>query len=330
MNNKNLLILLLCFCSFTRAQVLQTKHQKIEFIGLKNNNAQSLLDSITKGDPDNFLRTCVAKLKMKFNFPDASVAYYSDTSSISAVITVVEPNDASRIKYLPNQKDSLINAQEWSQLNNLILAHRNAYPGISQMYGKVSNQNIDSICHQYSNMIDSSIASKYYSTLLSYNKTSDKYLALKIINEDRNFQNRLNAVLVLRNFMKSDSVWCKLVEAMRDKDLRISIRAVSMMIGAVEMNTKTIDWSNAVEHLRYLLNGTNLLTFPMLLEILTKTKISSRLAPSIIKDHHELLIAYLKATNKAEKEIAHNFLKQIAGKDCGYDVVKWQEWIDTL
>jgi hypothetical protein len=43
-----------------------------------------------------------------------------------------------------------------------------------------------------------------------------------------------------------------------------------------------------------------------------------------------LLIDFLNAERRSEKDLAHGLLVQLAGKDLGTDSAKWAAWIKSL
>jgi len=45
-------------------------------------------------------------------------------------------------------------------------------------------------------------------------------------------------------------------------------------------------------------------------------------------DGATLVIAYLNAHHQDEKEAARQFLRQLSGRDFGYDSERWKAWIN--
>jgi len=43
-----------------------------------------------------------------------------------------------------------------------------------------------------------------------------------------------------------------------------------------------------------------------------------------------LILSYLKANHEIEKNLAHDFLVNITGKDFGYNIAKWENYLVNL
>ena len=116
----------------------------------------------------------------------------------------------------------------------------------------------------------------------------------------------------------------------RDPDAMVSNMASIILRNYAKESHRVIDWNPMVKTLRALIDGTNLFTFQQTLEILTETHVSPKLASPLVKGGGRLLIAHLRAHREDERQFAHRFLSQLAGRDLGSNPDDWILWIDAL
>ena len=115
---KNQLIILMTFVmvSFINGQVFETERGKIELLGLKKWNAQTLLDSMKSLNPDKPVHACSGQMKLDFGFVEVSSIFYiddyNDLSTMYSVVTVIEDNENGKIKVTGHFKHRLKDG-EW-------------------------------------------------------------------------------------------------------------------------------------------------------------------------------------------------------------------------
>jgi hypothetical protein len=82
-----------------RAQIVETPYGKAEVLGLRTWSLQRLLDTLSVKAPDKSIDKCAVDLK-QIGFPDAAVRrYFSEKGKFYSVVTVIEPEYASFVKY---------------------------------------------------------------------------------------------------------------------------------------------------------------------------------------------------------------------------------------
>ncbi|HEX4310965.1 MAG TPA: hypothetical protein VHZ25_13115 [Acidobacteriaceae bacterium] len=80
-----------------------------------------------------------------------------------------------------------------------------------------------------------------------------------------------------------------------------------------------------------LLHGTDLFGFPFVLKALAATRAAPALAgPLLEHGGARLVIAYLGAGHEEQRDLAHKFLADLAGRDLGSSPTAWEDWIARL
>jgi len=331
--NGILVILLFCFSFTASAQVIEKQKGKIEIVGIHSQEGKEILKKILVDINGKDFHICAAIFKSEYHIPEASVNSYVTPpkyDSMYTFIKFVDPTYKERIHFIENFPDTLSEEKDWEKLHLLFSDHSFVIGSILQVLGGVNMANFDSIAKSRSSYLDTPAFRIIFETVALYNKESDKEKAIWTLEKDGNFTNRMNALLVLKNFMDNDSALLHILRAIRHGDARVSGIATGLIGEYSPGNNGQRDWSFAAEELRYIIDGTNLFAFNQVLEMLTRTKVSTSLAQKLLKRGGDLILDNLKAEHEREKTIAHNFLVQISGKDFGYDADKWHEWIKLL
>jgi hypothetical protein len=309
------------------AQLIQTPKGPVEFIGLSTWSPERLYDTLQAIAPKKPIAACAADLRFKLGFADASVVLDYDNGKLYTKITVVEPQFSSRVNYRRACLDTATLIKEWSPAFSQFDASPNDFFMALQFY---PSRSVDTIFSLMKEIADSISVAEAWRTLEGYRNFSDKELAFKALREDGNHKNRIMSVAVLTNFLLIDSTWWQLVDALRDPDGRVSGLASSVLLKLAHVSKRQIDWAPATRSLRAILDGTNLFAFPQTLEILTDTHVAPNLAGPLLKGGGDLVLAYLSAYRGKDRELAHQFLVQLAGRDYGLDLEKWKFWINAL
>jgi hypothetical protein len=156
----------------------------------------------------------------------------------------------------------------------------------------------------------------------------DFQVAIKVLVEDREFQKRVAAAMILTNFADNDAAWLALMEGVRNENEFVKTACTQSLITLTKYVPRQIEWSSAASGIYHILNGTNLSALPHVIETLLKTKTSSKLAKTLLKNNGgRMLLAYLRAKHEREKSLAHRLLSQLSGKDFGFDDQRWSAWI---
>jgi len=322
---------LLAFLQIGFGQVIKTPQADIEFIGLKNWTAQKLYEDISKANPDKPFHACMSDLKDRLGFAGAYVSMDFSQKRPYVLVAVVEPQFASRIRYKALPGDARPAVARWSVLAEMLKSHADEFSAANQLYGFFVNKSDFDLSRFFD---DESIllVKQIWENLSRMNSEEDKKLAFATVDQDGDSKNRILALTVLGNFLDSDSTWRVVVDSFRDQNEIVAQTATRVLANMVDLKykNKTVDWSSAALALRALLDGTNTFAFIPTVKILTATKVSPKLAGSLLKEGGSLLIDFLNAERRSEKDLAHGLLVQLAGKDLGTDSAKWAAWIKSL
>ncbi len=330
---KNQLIMLITFVmvSFINGQVFETERGKIELLGLKKWNAQTLLDSMKSLNPDKPVHACSGQMKLDFGFVEVSSIFYiddyNDLSTMYSVVTVIEDNENGKIKYLQKPSDSLAVLEEYTVFAKTIENNRSLYSVGLRTYTLVKTGKLDSAQSSLATYnLNSETMKPFWDFLLSKNNISDMNTALWILNNDSNILNRRIALAILLNFDEYDSVWWTLMNLQRYEDQQLSMSAISVL-RTFSKSPRKINWTPAISMIKYILNGTNLYAFQNTLDVLTKTSISPELSNDLLENSCELILSYLNAEHDQTREIAVNFVRQIGGNEELKDSNDCKKWL---
>jgi hypothetical protein len=321
----------LAFLQIGFGQVIKTPQADVEFIGLKTWTAQKLYDEISKANPGKPFHACMADLKDKLGFAGAYVSMDFNQKPPYVLVVVVEPQFASRIRYKPSPGDARPAFERWSVLAEMWKSHPNEFSAAIQLYGFFVNKS-DFDLSKFFDAESILLVKQIWENLSRMNTEEDKKLAFATVDQDGDSKNRILALAVLGNFLDSDATWLVVVDSFRDQNEMVAQTATDVLANMAEhkYKNKTVDWSAAAPALRALLDGTNTFTFIPIVKILTAMKVSPKLAVPLLKDGGSLLIDFLNAERRSEKNLAHGLLVQLAGKDLGTDSAKWAAWIKSL
>jgi hypothetical protein len=318
-----LLFVAACFSSAARSQVVETSRGKVEFIGLEQWTPQTIQAKLGHSSTDA-LHFCAADLRKKLGFPDSVVDVSPEEGKLYTIIAVVEPQYAARVQYRPEPLKSMPTPGEWRKLLPLIEQQKVINNLLD--YG----QTLKGASKVEKPFLQDSDLDKTWWPLLKERRSEKDYRqALKRLARDGDYKNRMIAAMILTNFSERDAAWLALMDGARDKNPSVNITCYQALMTLTTYVPRKVDWAKAAHAIRHILNGTNLFAFKHVLNTLTKTKVSAKLAPALLgHGGAKLLFAYLKANHKAEREAARQFLIQVSGKDFGYDDEKWRAWID--
>jgi hypothetical protein len=320
--------LFFAFFSILNAQIVDTPFGKAEVLGLKNWSLQKVLELLAAKAPGKSIDKCAVDLK-QIGFPDASVRRYMDKDGkFYSVVTVVEPEYAKFVKYRDIPSDSLKDVPDW--IEGIEIFKNNPMEFQIGLAIYKSNQ-ISKDIADFLKDLDEQKIKGFWQFISVKNQEQDKDLAIWILNNDGNYLNRVIASAILINFPESDLVWWTLADALRDQDARVSSTTESVLEYFSTNRPRNVRWEPAINTLFYLINGTNLFAFNTVLTVLSNTKISEKLIPKLFSQTNGyLVLSYLKANHELEKNIAHKFLVNTTGKDFGYDIVKWENYLVNL
>lgn len=322
----------LLFSAFTvRAQVVDTPEGKVEFIGLDKWSIEKIKAIMAEKAPGEPLGQCAAVL-VQIGFPTASS---SDVGKINGkdytVVTLVEPEKANLLKKKPEFSDSLPDVENWRKgIDILTKNNRTFQRGVIYypLFLKGETAKVDELLTKVPQSAEG--IKSFFQFLKTKNTVSDQEHAIWTLYNDGNRHNRMIAAAILANFADSDLTWWTLLDAHRDPIDSVAGTSSQVLTALSTHTPRKVNWMPAIHSIRYLIRGTNVFLFRQVLRVLTNTNINPVMAKSLLKDENHLLLAHLTAQYKDDAEVARNFLKQLSGKDYGYEIDKWRQWIKEI
>ncbi|HYP01339.1 MAG TPA: hypothetical protein VER76_14205 [Pyrinomonadaceae bacterium] len=323
---RRLLLLLLVtigFSSAAQSQVIETSRGKVEFIGLEQWTPGMIQTKLGHSSNDA-LHFCAADLRKKLGFADSVVDVSLEDGKLYTIIAVVEPQYADHVRYRPEPSSSSPAPLEWRDL--LPVVEQNRALNNLLDYGQTLK---GAIKVEKPYLQDSDLDKTWWPLLGQRRSERDYRQALARLGGDSDYRNRMIAAMILTNFAERDGAWLALMDGVRDKNHLVNSACYQALITLTTYVPRKVDWAKAAHGIRHILSGTNLFAFKHVLKTLTTTKVSAKLAPVLLgSGRAKLLLAYLRAEHKDEKEAARRFLVQLSGKDFGYDGEKWRAWVE--
>jgi len=309
-----------CCQSTALAQVVETPRGRMEFVGLRNWDVPAIEQRLQYDSRERLFSNVLHDLTRKLGFAGALCTVYRENGRPYKVITVLEPEEVSRVHYLPEPAVSLPTPVLWIDL--LKVAQERKFLNAILDYGSTLKGAITG------ETLMSDVDKKWFALLQERRTEEDFSLALDRLARDGDDQNRVVAAIVLANFGSRDSAWRALVSGLRDGDESVRTACAQTLLTLVNYTPRKIDWSASTDDLNLLLGGTNLTVYRWVIEILLKTEVSAKLARPLLQgDARELLLAYLAASHDHERKIAHDLLARLGERDFGYDGQHWGDWL---
>jgi hypothetical protein len=310
-------------CPAASSQVVETPNGRLEFVGLEKWDIATIEQRLGYDSLENLSCNFRHDLTGKLGFADAHCASYAEGGRPYKVITVLEPESSARIRYLPEPKKHLDIPQAWTEL-----------------FKVVTEQEFLNTILDYGSTLENAITKetlmpaedeKWFVLLQERRSEADFNFALDRLSQDGDYQHRVVAALVLTNFGQRDSAWRALVGGLRDANELVRVVCAEALLSLANYTPRKVDWSSSTADLNLLLSGTNLFAYAWVIQILIETEVSPKLARPLLKDEAgELLLAYLNASHNHEREIAHDLLAQLSGRDFGFDGRRWRAWVATV
>jgi hypothetical protein len=315
------------------AQIIETPEGRVEFIGLHHWTPQQVRDTLATLQPDVSLSSsaCAAILQMQAGFPQAAVNRFAAADGhfeAHVVITLVEPQEGDRVRYLAPPIDSLPSRERWEEAHALILGGRGAWGLAMQFRHRSPPEGFwERMAHVDTLNFHAARA------FLDAHATEEEYrLALETLARDRNGRNRIVAIGILSSFPEREKTWHALIRAARGFGVQDWGRGeAAMAISTLHSHApESMDWAPVADDLSALLGGTNLFAFMPLLEVLAQTGLSAEMTALLLADGPPLLMDHLAAESPMPKQGARQFLEKISGENYGDDVEAWKAWVDGL
>ena len=202
----------------------------------------------------------------------------------------------------------------------LLFIAANSYPLFKE--GKVDSAN--DYLKRYN--VNSNIIEPIWKFLDKHKNKHDLDLALWILNNDSNKNNRLIALTVLSNFDSQENVWWTLMNLQRDKDETLRLLATEILRNFIKKPI-SVNWEPVLPGIKHILCGTNLWAFTNTLEVLEKTNFSRTLNSQILIDCSHLIMSYLHAVHKPTREYAINFIQYLSNNYQLKDPLECEGWL---
>ena len=310
--------------------IADTARGRVEFIGLTRQTAAQVLKRAADAAPDGKLQLCAPCLKSA-GFADVAPAFFvgDDGKTVYTVVTVVEKEDAARVRYrpvppeadavpIPGWADGLPAARDSMLLQAAVQTYGHFLDGQPEKARDVAKY-----CGQ-----DPAKLAAVWEFLKVRAKPADRDLAAWAVAQHGDPAHRSLAAAILMNFPESDLTWWLLADAQRDPHGIVASTAGHALGLLAKDRPRTVDWRPAGLTLRALLAGTNLFAYLATLDLLVATKVSPDLAPVLLAES-DLLRAYLKAEHAPSRSKAEAFARHLGAEDIK-DAAGWDAWLDRF
>ncbi|MEM7201175.1 MAG: hypothetical protein AAF628_12955 [Planctomycetota bacterium] len=319
---------LLCAAGLT-GQVAPNGAGVVEFLGLDEWTPDRIRSKLGGGSAPAQIHYCAANL-LEIGMADAAVMYHSMGPKPYVVVTVIEPQHAERVRYLPAPEGAAEPVAAWHDLHRATRDQGMAAQIGVVHYAAYRNAGREAALAKLANRASHDEVLALWHMIEGLASADDRDLAVWTLQHDPDAGDRACAATILINFAEHDLSWWALVRGLRDGDAGVRSacsRALNSMTRAVP---RPVDWQPVAGSLRPLLGGTNLFAFSHLLETLVATGVEAELAGLLLGGNAHLVLAYLGAKNEYEHGRARRLLVALAGKDLGEDMATWRRWADSL
>lgn len=303
----------------------------VEVIGLSRWSLRMVEDSLLRYSPNDGLlsHACAAVLRERLHFADAAAQEYAPGPDSHEkaywAVSVVEPQDSNLVRYRTTPTASQPDVAEWQVVRHLE-SERNR--NFQYLLSHPTREITDQLEQERSGIRED--ASQLRNFLASHHRRSDLQRALRVLTHDGNENNRIGALVVLSGFAESDAAWRGIVGALRDRATPVNVGAILVLQGFVRERPRRVEWAEASNDLRVLLNGTNLFAHNLVMEALVATSVEPRLAPALLADGGRMVLGKRSALGVRERLAAQRLLVQLAGADLGSDDAMWRSWVGSL
>jgi hypothetical protein len=305
------------------SEVVKTSKGEVEFIGLETWTPKMIEEKLGYKSPDQ-LHYCAADLK-RIGFPEAAVMGYMDHGKRYTIVTVIEPEYAHDVAFLPAPPQRITPPPSWQSLLSAVQQPNFLEGGVLDYARALPGAGSDR------QPLSDGTPQVWWTVLHKFAGPADYTNARKILRADADPSARAAAALVLMNFSRYDAAWQDLVRGLRDPDVKVNATCLQALNSLSTFLPRKVDWTPSLPDIVPLLRGTNLFAFVFLLKALAATGVNQSLAgPLLSRGNARLVIAYLNAAHPEEHDLAHSFLVQLHGADLGAEPEPWLEWIASI
>ncbi len=307
----------------TPSDIVATSKGTVEFIGLEKWTPEMIEEKLGYNSPDQ-LHYCAADLK-RIGFPEAAVMVYMNHGKRYTIVTVIEPEYAHDVAYLPAPHQQISFPALWHPVLSAAQQPSFLEGGVLDYARTLSGARSDQP------PLPDGTPQAWWPSLLRLASVTDFSEARRILRDDADPSARAVAALVLMNFSTQDGAWQDLVRGLRDPDVKVRAICMQALNSLSTFLPRKVDWTPAAQDIVPLLRGTNLFAFVFLLKALTATGVNQSSArPLLSQGNARLVLAYFDAAHPEERDLAHRFLVQLHGTDLGNGPESWLGWIASI
>ncbi|MDE2980897.1 MAG: hypothetical protein OXU74_06845 [Gemmatimonadota bacterium] len=323
-------VLLAVTASQGASQVIAGPNGPVEFIGLRDWDAQELFDAIQELDPNRPFHACAADMRFQLGFAQAGAFRFSSDGSDEWYTVVVGVEDSTGVRYRPTGSTTVALPEPWEELRAIAredmrtltaTAHTLHWDNITVDGVPMSSREVAKLMGA-----DPGTLEQLRALLDRADGEEDRRLAHEVLASDSSWLARSVATLVLGNFIDDDTSWYALVGSLIDPDARVGSVAMRMVDGLALGETDSVDWSGARAHLSAIFGGSNPFAFRYTLDVLVATEVDPEFARQLVRENPDLLLAHVGAEHDVTREPAVDFLRAVSGEDFGTDVEAWMAW----
>lgn len=311
-----------------------TPTARVEILGLTRWTRRMLEDSIHRFAPGRQLHeaACMAVLRYELRFPDALVSRYVGFTGTKEFISIrlVEPSDRRAVRWRTIPTNAF--AALMPEYAAIILPVTDSTGGIWMRRLVRSVDTRDSVARSRALASMDSAARTDDARLRAFLDTrrqpADLYRAMRILDTNAVFANRIAAALVLSNFAAHDESWYALVRALRDPHEAVRDASAAALRG---MPRRPMDWAPVTTDVRAILAGTNLAQLESVMQLLVDTQVSPSLARPLLRDNAQWTVRLLTSEAPMAAGRASAFLTAVRGARVpDGSVTAWRAWLRQL
>jgi hypothetical protein len=243
------------------------------------------------------------------------------TERTTVVLSVREPGDSARVKFIAFDAEERALRPEWVRLTS---AYSDSLGEFKRAYYTfLSMTPAERESH------DSATAGTLLRELLSRNTHSDFNAALSTLMTSPSAPDRAVAALLLTHFPEREDTWHTLLQGSMAQhqwlDASIAAEALAWL---GRYRPIDLSWDPVAAEINSALDGTALPAFRAIGYALLTTRAANRgNANAFLKGGGEMLTAYLESSVLEYSRLAHELLKGLRGADLGTSPGPWRSWI---
>ncbi len=309
---------------------------RVEVLGLERWTLRMLQDSVAHYVPGQKLHdaACMATLRYSLKFRDALVMTYSgfgtpDSKQEFLSIRVAEPGRGPKwrsvatddfMSLLPDYASLLLPVTDsagsiWNSRLHLGLYFRDAERR-TRMLSRGDSATRASM---------QADGDRVLAFLETHRSEADRLRAVRALDSNSVFANRVAAAYVLSSFPEHDDAWHALVRALRDP--HETVRGAAELALST-MPRRAVNWAPVSNELRLLLGGANLSGMDGVMSMLVETKVSPALARGLLRQNGVWINRLLNSEAPGASSRTRTLLVALnGGTDLGTSPAAWRTWL---